>query len=64
MPYVRTCTATLHHLIVALPVGGNKNDLGSKTFPRIFEEFHSIWSSATLFRVPKYHSPGLYMFVD
>lgn len=61
---VRTCTATLHHLIIALHVGGDEDDLGSETRPRVFEELYGIWSSSSFLRVPKDHSLGLDVIVD
>lgn len=46
----------MHHLVIALHVGGNENDLCPKTRPCVFEELHGIWSSSPFLRVPKYHS--------
>jgi hypothetical protein len=43
---IRTCTTTLYHLIIALHIGGNEDDLGPKARPRVFQELHSIWSSS------------------
>ncbi len=60
----RTFAATLHHLIVALLVGGDENDLGSKALPCVLEELHGVWSPASFLRVPQNHSLGLDMFVD
>jgi hypothetical protein len=60
----RTRTATLHHLIITLPIGGNEDDLGSKARPCLFEELHGIWSSSSFLRVPKDHSLWLDMFAD
>lgn len=59
-----TCTATLHHLIITLHVGGNEYDLGPKAHKRSFEELHRIWSSSLFFRVPENHSLRLDVFAD
>jgi hypothetical protein len=61
---VYTCMTALYHLIIALLIGSNEDDLGSKARPRLFEELHSIWSSSSFFRVPEDHSLGLDVFVD
>ena len=56
--------AALHHLVIALHVGGNEDDLSPKSRPRILKEFHRVWSSAALLRVPENHSFGFDVFVD
>lgn len=59
-----TFAATLHHLIIALHVGRDEDDLGSKTRPSLFQELHGIWSSSSFLRVPEDHSLRLDMLAD
>lgn len=59
-----TCTASLHHLIVALHVGSNENNLCSETLPSVLEKLHRIWSSTSFFRVPENHSFWINVFAD
>jgi hypothetical protein len=59
-----TCTATLHHLIITLHVGGNEYDLGPEARPRLPEEFHGIGASSSFLGVPEDHSFGLNVLVD
>jgi len=60
----RTCSASLHHFIITLLIGGDEDDLSAKAHPRFFEEFHGIWSSSSLLRVPKDHPIGLDVLAD
>lgn len=41
-------SAALHHLVVALHVRGNEDDLGSPAFPGILEELHCIRAPSSL----------------
>ena len=59
-----TCCAPLHHLVVALFVGGNENDLGTEALPGILEQLHCVGSAAALLRVPEDHALGLDVLVD
>lgn len=59
-----SCSATLHHLIVPLHVRRYEDDLGSKPCPRVFEKFHSVWSSSSFLRVPEDHSLRFDVLVD
>ena len=52
------CAATLHHLIVALHVGGDEDDLGAKPRPCVSKKLHGVWPSASFLRVPEDHSLG------
>lgn len=56
--------ATLHHLVVALHVRRDEDDLGSKPCPRVFEKFHSVRPAASFLRVPEDHSLGFDMLPD
>lgn len=60
----RTCAATLHHLVVALLIRGNEDDLGAKAVPRLLEEFHRIGPSSPLLGVPQNHALGWDVVVD
>ncbi len=61
---VRTCAATLHHLIITLHVGSNKDDLRPEALPRVSKKLHGIWSSSSFLRVPEDHPLGLDVVVD
>lgn len=56
--------ASTHHLIISLHVRRNKNDLGSKSRPRVLQQCHRIGATATLLRVPKDHALRLNVFLD
>lgn len=60
----RTCAAALHHLIVALPVGGDENDLSAEAVPHLLEQFDRVWPSSSLLRVPEDHPLGRDVLVD
>ena len=55
------CAATLHHLIVALHVGGDEDDLGAKPRPCVSKKLHGVWPSSSFLRVPEDHSLGFDM---
>ena len=52
------CATTLHHLIIALHVGRDENNLGSKPSPRIFKKLHGVGPSSSLLRIPENHPLG------
>jgi hypothetical protein len=60
----RTFTATLHHLIVALLVGGDEDNLSSKALPSVLEKLDSIGPSSSFLRIPEDHPLRLDMFVN
>ena len=60
----RTRAATLHHLVVALPVGRDEDDLSPEAVPHLLEQFDRVWSASPLLRVPEYHALGRDVVVD
>jgi hypothetical protein len=59
-----TFETTLHHLIVALLVGGDEDDFGSEAVPDLLEKLHRVGPSSTLPRVPENHALGRDVVVD
>lgn len=57
-------SAALHHLIVALLVGGDEDDLGAEAVPRLLEELERVGTAAALPRIPEDHAAGLNVSVD
>lgn len=57
------CTA-LHHLIVALHVACDEDNLSAETLPRIAQQSHCVRAAASLLAVPQNHALGLDMLVD
>lgn len=62
--YQLTRPAALHHLIIALHIGGDKDDFSPKAVPHLLEEFDRVWPSTTFLRVPEDHALGLDVFVN
>ena len=60
----RTRAATLHHLVVALSVGRDEDDLGAEAVPHLLEQFDRVWAASPLLRVPEYHALGRDVVVD
>ena len=54
----------LHHLIIALLITRNEDDLGSPALPRLLQQLHAIWPTASLLRIPEDHAFGLDMLFD
>lgn len=63
-PVQRTCAATLHHLVVALPVGSDEDDLGAEAVPRLLEQLDRVGPPAALLGVPEDHALGRDVVVD
>ena len=60
----RTRTAALHHLVVALLVGGDKDDLGPEAVPHLAEQLDRVRPASPLLRVPQDHALGRDVLVD
>ena len=59
-----TSPTTLHHLIIALHIGRDKDDLGPKAIPHLLEELHRVRPSPPLLRVPEDHPLRLDVVMD
>ncbi len=56
--------ATLHHLVVALAITRNEDDLCTKSLPSVPQQLHGIRATTTLLAVPENHALGLNVLVD
>ena len=55
---------SLHHLIVALAVARNEDDLSAESLPRISQQLHCVRTAAPLLAVPENHALGLDVLVN
>lgn len=56
---MQACGSTaLHHLIVALHIRRDEDDLCAEPRPRILEQRHGVRAAAALLRVPQDHALG------
>lgn len=60
----RTCATALHHLVIALHVARNEDDLCLPHVPSFLEQIHNIRTSASLLTIPQYHTIRLDIIVD
>lgn len=61
---MRTCVTALHHLIVALLVGRDEDDLGPEAVPRLLEQLDAVGPAAALLGVPQDPALRLDVLVD
>jgi len=55
---------SLHHLIVALAVARNEDDLSAESLPCISQQLHCVRAATPLLAVPEDHALGLNVLVD
>jgi hypothetical protein len=54
----------LHHLIVALTVARNEDDLSTKSLPCVSQQLHRVRAATPLLAVPEDHALGLNVLMD
>ena len=54
----------LHHLIVALAVARNEDDLSAESLPCISQQLHGVRTATPLLAVPEDHALGLDVLMD
>lgn len=54
----------LHHLIVALAVTRNEDDLSAESLPCISQQLHCVRATTPLLAVPEDHALGLNVLVN
>ena len=54
----------LHHLIIALLITRDENNLCAEPRPRILQQLHRVGPAASLLRVPEDHALGLDVLLD
>jgi hypothetical protein len=59
-----TLATTLHHLIIALLVGSDEDDLGTEAVPHVLEKLNRVRAATALLGVPQNHTLWRNVLVD